>query len=366
MKNKVCHITSAHSRYDIRIFVKQCKSLVNYGYDVSLIVNDDQGDEIIDGVKIISTRYKPKNRVDRFINSKKKLIDKAFDVNADIYQLHDPDLLPIGNKLLKMGKKIIFDSHEDVPRQIQDKQWIPGIIRTAISKIYEIYEKSSVKKYNAIISVTPHIVERFKIINPNTVMVTNYPIIDRNEDIIRIPNNTICFAGGINEQWNHDNILKAIEDIEDIKYILAGVVTTEYLEQLNFLPAWGKVKYMGKISHNDVKDIYSASNAGMALNYSIQAKGQGTLGNTKIFEFMEAKLPVICTNYTLWEEIINEHKCGICVDPNNVEEIKNSIEFIINNPEKAKKMGENGRKAVIENYNWGTQEEVLLLLYEKL
>ena len=104
----------------------------------------------------------------------------------------------------------------------------------------------------------------------------------------------------------------------------------------------------------------------MALNYSTQAKDIGTLGNTKLFEFMEAKLPVICSNYLLWKEIIDKYECGLYVDPNNVDEIRNAIEFIINNPEKAQKMGENGRQAVLNEFNWDTQEKVLIELYERL
>lgn len=366
MSKKVCHITSIHGRYDIRIFMKQCRSLVKNGYDVTLIVNDDKKDETIDGVKIVSTRFKPKGRVDRFLNSRSKLMKNVLEVNADIYQLHDPDLLPIGNKLKKLGKKVIFDSHEDVPMQIKDKQWIPKIVRNTISKVYELYEKSSVKKYDAVISVTPHIVERFKEINNNSVMITNYPIVDNDENIVRKPSKAICFAGGITSQWNHHKIVEAIKYLDDIKYIIAGASTEEYMEQLKTLDGWDKVDYRGRIPFSDVKDIYSESIAGVALNYSEQARGQGTLGNTKLFEFMESKLPVICTNYTLWEEIIEEHKCGIVVDPNNIEVIKDAINYIINNPEEAEAMGENGRQAVLEEYNWEKQNKVLLYVYKSI
>ena len=366
MQKRVCHITSAHGRYDTRIFMKQCKSLSNNGYDVALIVNDDKLAEMIDGVKIVPTDYKPKNRLERFFNSGKKILKKAIETNADIYHLHDPDLLPIGNKLKKMGKKVIFDSHEDVPMQIKDKQWIPALIRNIISKVYEGYEKSSVNRYDAVISVTPHIVERFKAINPNAVMITNYPNIDISEEIVRNPASAIGFAGGITEQYQHHNILKAIEDIDGLRYILAGSVTNKYLNRLKSFSAWQKVEYLGRIPHNQVKDLYMKSLMGVAIHKSTQLGREGSLGIIKLFEFMEAKLPVICSDYTLWQEVIDEYKCGICVDPNNIEEIKNAIEYIINNPEEARNMGENGRRAVIEKYNWGAQEALLLKLYETL
>jgi len=366
MNKKVCHITSAHSRYDVRIFVKECVSLAKNGYDVTLIVNDNDPDEINEGVKIISTKFKPKNRLERFFNSKKLLLSKALEVDADIYHFHDPDLLPLGNKIKKMGKKVVFDSHEDVPMQIMDKTWIPKMLRGCIAKIYTIYEKDSLRSYDAAISVTPHVVERLLKINPNTVMVTNYPIVDFESNISKKPNNSICFAGGISDQWCHDKIIKALEKIDDVEYILAGVGTKEYMDLLQSLPGWNKVKYVGKVPHMEVKNIYAKSIVGMALNYSNQAKGEGTLGNTKLFEFMEAGLPVICTDYRLWREIVEGNNCGICVNPNDIDEITEAIRYILNNPEKAKAMGENGREAAIEKYNWGVQEKVLLNLYRKL
>ena len=366
MKKKVCHITSAHSRYDVRIFIKECASLAKNGYDVTLIVSDNKPDEINKGVKIVSTKFKPRNRLERFFNSKKLLLAKAVEVDADIYHLHDPDLLPLGNKLKRKGKKVVFDSHEDVLNQIMDKPWIPSIMRGIVSKVYSIYEKFSLKNYDAVISVTPHIVERLSKINPNTVMITNYPIIKSNNIVYSKGSNNICFAGGVTEQYHHENIISAIEHIDDVKYILAGSSTGEYVTRLKSLPGWRKVEYLGFISHSEVEKIYSKSALGIALHYSNQAKNEGTLGVVKLFEFMAAGLPVICSDYRLWKEIVEGNNCGICIDPNNVQEITKTINYILNNPEKAKKMGENGRKAAVEKYNWGTQEKVLLGLYKTL
>lgn len=366
MNKKVCHITSAHSRYDVRIFVKECVSLAKSGYDVTLIVNDMNPDEINEGVKIISTKFKPKNRLERFSNSKKLLLSKALEVDADIYHLHDPDLLPLGNKIKKMGKKVIFDSHESVPDQIMDKPWIPKVLRGCVSRLYTKYEKNSLKNYDAVISVTPHIVERLLKINPNTVMITNYPIIKSSNSFYNENSNNICFAGGVTEQYHHENIISAIEPIDGVRYILAGNSTEEYLTRLKSLPGWEKVEYLGLIPHCEVEKMYSQSSIGMALHYSNQAKIEGTLGVIKLFEFMEAGLPIICTDYKLWKEIVEGNNCGICVNPNDIGEITKAIRYILNNPKKAKIMGDNGRKVAIEKYNWGTQEKVLLDLYGKL
>lgn len=370
MKNKICHITSVHKRYDGRIFKKQCTTLSSQGYDVSLIVNDSLPDEVKNGIKIVSTNYHPQSRILRFVKSGRQLLDRALEIDADIYHLHDPDLLIIGNKLKKMGKKVIFDSHEDYPSDIASKEWIPNILRKPISKGYELFEKVSLKNYDAIITVSPHIVERLKKINPNSYVVTNYPILKPDTNPYQLykefENTTICFAGAIHKDWGHHLVIEAIEMINNSKYILVGPSTDNYLSQLKQSKSWSKVDYRGVVTPTEVQEIYKESNVGIAVHYSDSLAGKGTLGNTKLFEFMEAGLPIICSDYPLWVEIIEKYKCGISVDPHNVKEIKEAIEYIIEHPSEANQMALNGIKAVRNEYNWDTQKPVLLDIYKTL
>lgn len=364
---KVCHVTSAHPRYDVRIFHKECKSLANNGFDVTLLVNDNLPNEKKDGVKIISTKIEPKSRIERMIISKKTIRTKMLKIDADIYHFHDPELLPDASWIKKQGKKVIFDFHEDVSNLILYMTWIPSRIRKIVSLIYEKYEVNKASRLDALISVTPKIVERLKHINPNTIMVTNYPISTDEASNNGDRRRAICFAGGIDPQWNHENIIKAIENIDNIIYILAGSGSSEYLEKLKKLKGWEKVRYLGRIPHEKVKEIYSKSMIGMTLlSNNTQVGDEGTLGNTKIFEFMDAGLPVICSNNKIWKEIVEGYECGIAINPDNINEIIKAIYKIINDQEKAIKMGQEGRKAIFDKFNWGFEEEKLLKLYNSL
>jgi glycosyltransferase involved in cell wall biosynthesis len=85
-----------------------------------------------------------------------------------------------------------------------------------------------------------------------------------------------------------------------------------------------------------------------------------------MFEYMTAGIPIICSNFPLWQKIIEENQCGICVDPTNTIEISNTINYLFEHKEEAKEMGINGRKAVLTKYNWGIEEEKLLYLYNQL
>ena len=81
---------------------------------------------------------------------------------------------------------------------------------------------------------------------------------------------------------------------------------------------------------------------------------------------MEAALPVICTKVTLWEEIIEKYQCGICVDPDDVDEIEKALKFLVENKEIAYQMGQNARRAVIEEFNWGNQAALYMKVLERL
>lgn len=364
-QKKVCHVTSAHPRYDVRIFHKECKSLANNDFDVTLLVNDNLSDEDIDGVKVVSTQMKPSNRYERMVKSKKYLRVKMIEIDADVYHFHDPELLPEASWIKNKGKKVIFDFHEDVSQQILFKTWIPKLIRQMVSLLYKKYEKNIAKKLDAIITVTPKFVERLKQINQNTMMITNYPILKEKVNNTKvIKKKAICFAGGVTPQWNHENIIKAIEEIDEIEYILAGSGPQEYIEKLKSLEGWEKVRYLGRVPHEEVNRVYNESMIGISLlSHDTQVGNEGTLGNTKIFEFMEAGLPVICTNNKLWKEIVEINECGKSINPGSITEIADTIIDIIKNPRLTHKMGINGRKAILNEYNWAMQEKKLIDLY---
>lgn len=371
MRKRVCHVTSAHNRYDVRIFMKQCKSLARKGYDVTLLVNDSSGDEIIDGVRIVSTRFNPTNRFERMVMSRRHIRKKATEIDADIYHLHDPDLLTLALYLKKNNKIVVFDSHEDYVLAINEKTWIPKIIRPLIKHFYKVYEKYIMKKIDGAVVCYHWTEERYSKYLDKVKMILNFPVIE-DEILLRKTDYTkraVSFAGGISPQWCHKEILQAIGKLDNVRYELAGKLRGKYGEDLQLMDEWKNVNYHGVIPYEEVLDnVYSNSSIGMALlDYISQCKGKiGNLSNTKFFEYMYMGLPLVCTDFTLWNEIITKEKCGICVDPHDIEGISKAVNYLLSNPRHAEIMGENGRRAVINKYNWQSQEIELFELYDDL
>lgn len=366
-KRKICHITSVHSVFDVRIFYKECGSLSNAGYEVYLVAPEILS-QIKNGIQIIGVPNKPANRFYRILFYTKHIYKNALLVNADIYHLHDPELIPFGLMLKKKGKIVVFDSHEDVPNQILSKKWIPLFLRKSVSFLYTMFEHSALSKFDALVSVTPILTKRLLKINLNTYQITNYPIINEYIDN-RIWNRSLCFAGGITRQWLHVNVISSFNYLpKDISYNLAGNIDPIYMSHLSMNPNWRYVSYKGCLPQKEVNAFLQKSSIGMALNEYSPNVGYktGSIGNTKLFEYMSAGIPVVCTDFVLWKEIVYRYKCGICVNPYNTFEIANAIKYLLDNPSVAREMGNNGRKAVEKEFNWKMQEEVLLQMYKDL
>lgn len=368
---KVCHFTSGHEAHDARIFHKQCCTLARANYDVQLVVPFGVN-EIRDNVKIWSIGAGSFGRFKRFLLVSKSVYKKALSINADIYHFHDPELIPFGLKLKRLGKKVIYDSHEDSPADILNKGWIPKYLRGFVSKIFSWYERYAVSRFDAVISVTPHVVDRFKKINLNSYLVTNYPILDKvppiKSELTSKKDKVLCFVGRVCDESMQRNIVEAVNGVEGVRYICAGPADKDYLDELSVIPGWKFCDYHGPIAFSDAHEFVSQGMAGIQITDYIPNYGYniGSLGNTKMFTYMIAAIPVICTDMVLWKQIIDENSCGICVNPHNINEIREAIEFIRDNPKRAREMGKNGRNAVIEKYNWNSQVPNLLNLYKSI
>lgn len=364
-KTKICHITTVHPPFDVRIFHKECKTLVNKGFDVTLIAQHDK-DETVDGVKIVSLPF-VKNRIYRMFILTIKVFWLALKQKADGYHFHDPELLPFGLMIKYFGKKVIYDVHEDVPMDILSKDWLPIRVRKIISKTFRIFENYASKKMTYIITATPFIRDRFLHLGCRSVDINNYPILDELylHNVCRSKKEfAVCYIGGINKERGIFEMIDAISKL-DIKLLIAGKFDSNKVhEEVKYKHGWEKVIELGYINREEISELLQRALAGLVVLHPIISFLDSH--PIKMFEYMSAGIPVIASNFPLWKEIIEGNKCGICVNPLDPLEITKAIQWIVDHPDESKHMGENGRKAIEEKYNWENEAKKLLNICKEI
>lgn len=364
---RVCHLTSAHSRYDIRIFQKECISLAANGFDVSLVVADGLPDEEINKIKIYGVPRETGKR-GRLFRASRSVYKRGLELDADIYHFHDPELLWYGNKLKKRNKCVVFDAHEDLPRQIEGREYIPRFSRSLISYVLEKYEDYCCSKYDAIITATPFINKRFLKVNDRCANVNNYPFLNefKSDGKVKKWENTnyVCYVGAIAKIRGLTQVVQALEKTNAALQLAGGIMPLSYKDELMKTSGWDKVNYFGNVSREKVKEILNTSVAGIVtfLPYPNHTNAQPN----KLFEYMSSGIPVIASHYPLWKNIIEEYDAGICVDPENIEEIANAITYLIEHPLEAKTKGLNGRVAIEGIFNWEQEEKKLIEIYNNM
>lgn len=363
---KIAHLTSAHPRFDTRIFVKQSTSLAKL-YTTYLIVADGKGNEQVNDVNIIDIG-KFNGRKNRILNAPKAVFEQALKVNADIYHLHDPELIPIGLKLKKLGKKVVFDAHEDLPNQIMSKHYLNKFSKKILSFLVSKYESYACAKLDGIVAATPFIREKFLKINRNTIDINNFPKI---EEFMKIKhsnvtdNNHVCYIGGLADVRGITQMVEAIDFADDTRLLIAGNFADANLEsKVKQMSGWKKVDFLGYVDREGIQNTLSKSFAGLVVLHPTQSYLDSL--PVKMFEYMCAGIPVIASDFPLWREIVDDAKCGLCVDPLDPLNIAASINYLHDNRAEAQQMGQNGRKAVLEKYNWNIEEAKLFNFYEKI
>ena len=367
---KITHLSSVHFRYDTRIFLKMCSSLSQSGYNTSLIVADGKGNEIKNGISILDVGMPNGGRLSRMTKTTNQVFKKAKELDSSIYHIHDPELIPTGLKLKKLGKKVIFDVHENIALQIKDKKFIPFFLRSIISMIYRKYEISVLKKFDALILAEQSYLNYYSNLNTKTQVVLNMPDLNllKNFKSIDRKKNEIFYIGGISNLRGFDVTIDAIkilkEKFPDIMMHYIGPYSSKLVNSADIYKIENNIKFYGSMPLEKGLEYSRGSKIGISILKPI--KNYTESFSTKIFEYMAVGLPVVTSNFKLYKNIIEKYKCGICVNPLNFKEIADAIEYIIKNPITAKQMGLNGIKATEEMFNWEKEKKKMINLYKNL
>lgn len=363
----VAHLTSVHPRYDTRIFLKQCRSLAAAGHSVSLVVADGLGEEERDGVRIVDAG-RSSGRLARMAGAARKVLALGIGLDADLYHLHDPELLPAALALKRRGKCVVFDAHEDAPRQILSKSYLPAPVRRPVAAAVGVLERHVCSRLDAVVAATPAIRDKFAAMGIAALDINNFPIPGELEPGLPWSGKgrEVCYVGGITAIRGIRELVAAMAlATSGARLNLAGDFSEPAVKaEVEAAPGWERVSASGFLSRAGVREVLGRSVAGLVT--FLPAPNHMASQPNKMFEYMSAGLPVIASDFPLWREIVEGNECGLCVDPRDPRAIAAAIDRLVEHQDEARRMGENGLRAVAERYNWTREEEKLLALYDRL
>jgi len=262
-------------------------------------------------------------------------------------------LLPCYIYKLLFGKKLVYDVHDRFSGYVPPNH-------TTFYNIINSAEELFSRKADVLITVSEKVQSTFRARPKHCEIIMNvsedYKLENpKSEDGVL----TLVYTGLISKDQGLDRILRGISGLTGIQLTLAGrVVDNKLLQQMLELP---NVKYNGILKRNESLNLEASSDV-MIVLYDLKYRKNQLSSPNKIFEAMMCGIPLI-TN--MEPDIVEkEVQCGIIVDYDNIDQIKQAIVLLRDNNELRIKQGKNGRKAFEEKYNWNNMEQKLYEIYK--
>ena len=363
---RVVHLTSAHPALDPRIFYKECVSMQRAGYEVHLVAQY-ASDVHIEGI-MIHALPTYEGRLGRMILGAPLAFIKAIRLNPSVLHFHDVELLPLCLLWATLGRKVVFDIHEDVPQDLLNRDYLPPWLKKIVSSVIRVLIKIGARNFRGIVAATPTINEKLGAEAKKIATINNFPILAEFSECVDVPYGdrpyTVLYLGAISADRGIFEILEALELVSPnwgVRMRLAGLFSdiVEKKEAMELF-GWNSVIELGQVDRASIPPLLNNSRIGLVLMHRLPNADMSQ--PTKLYEYMAGGLPVIASNIPLWKEIVDRHQCGIIVDPLNPHDIAEAVDWLFEHPEEAEAMGKRGRAAVINCYNW-TNEELKLLNY---
>ena len=365
--NKVCFLTSARRHDDTRIYYREAVTLHKAGSDVVIICPDCQTTDS-QGIKFrLADVDRSKHWKKLFLNPF-RVLGRAIDENASVYHFHDPELCLTGFFLKLFGKKVVYDVHEDTPRAILTKTWVPAPLRGLVSKLFEGFELLLSLTFDGIVASAEVVAKRFP--RRKTITVGNFPEVAEFPSVIpdfEKRGHIACMIGTIQEDRGIYDVLDSARYL-DYPILLTGEYASEQVQQRveeesQDLP----LRSLGFLERGEVIELLLHSRVGLAPMH--QAEHYQMNLPPKIFEYMICEIPVVASDFSYWREILEDSEygqCGICVDLEDPKSLAKAVTYLMENEDDAIQMGLNGRRAVLERFNWENETQKLLDLYTRL
>lgn len=368
-KHRVVQFSSGHPAYSGRILYKQCDSLAQAGFEVTLVVPDD-------GVKTEHNRVfihripKNRGRFYRFFVTDLRLLIFCLRSDADIFHFHDPDLLTVGFLLRILGKKVVYDVHEDLPKQTMDKQYIPVAVRGVIAWLLGVLEPLLANRMSGVVGATDQIARKFK--SSISISVKNYPRLKDFEPLGGPPfeyrENAVAYVGTISDSRGIFEALDALALMNErvpVRMKLAGTFTSKHFRDKSELhPAWKYVDYLGWQTTEEITLLLRGVKVGLVTLHPTPAFKESL--PIKMFEYMAVGTPMVASNFSEWHELVSAAGTGIEVDPLSPSAIATACMRYFTDPDLWERSSQAGVRAISGRLSWEAEAQKLVKFYAEI
>jgi glycosyltransferase involved in cell wall biosynthesis len=361
-------VSSVHRADDPRVLTKECATLADGGYDVRLVTPEPRIDPPAGVTHVVVPRRA--GRLARLARTVPAVYRAARSQRAEVYHLHDPELLPIGLLLRRRGR-VVYDAHEDLGNQVRHKPWIPPLLRGPIGWLAGAIERAAARRLSAVVVATPTIARR--IAARPTVVVRNLARLEEfGRDDGSRPHATrdpvVAYVGSVSVPRGAREMVRALGALparSGARLRIGGEFSPpELRSELAAMPGWERVEALGWLDRRGVAALLGSARVGLVCLHPTPSYLDSY--PVKLFEYMAAGLPVVASDFPLWRSIVAEAGCGILVDPLDPEAIAGALERLLADPGAAEEMGRRGRAAVEERWSWEPEGRKLLALYASL
>ena len=362
--DRIVHATTVHQPFDPRIFYKQLASLRDAGFDTHLIAPHGRTEQV-QGISIHALPRPPARW--RRIALHPTAFRMAQALNADLYQVHDPELLPVAFLLRNAtGARIVYDMHENY----RTKGPILGrALRTLERWAFRWVDHVLIaeESYRSIVEADP----------VSSTYIPNYfrPIGDAR---LGAP----ARAGHTPMRLLYTGSLSASRGLRTMVELAARIRRAGRPETIDLVGicryekqrAWAKAR----IQEEDLNSIlsrvgwdtyvppstmpphYRRADVGLAL-FQPHPNHRGSIP-TKFYEYLHYGLPLICSDIPLWRRFVERHGCGAVVPPGDPAAVLDVLDEWQAHPERYRRCAENARAAASQ-YRWAEMGERLTRLY---
>lgn len=365
-KVRVCHISTAHTGLDDRIFWKECASLAQAGYEVTLLAPGiPRG--IVQGVACIPLRRETRRWIRPFVGF--SVLWRVLRLHPRVAHFHDPELIPVAVALRVFRLKTIYDAHEDLPKQLKQKDWAQRpLIRVAVRTLARWLE-GSLRRLSAVVYVVGEQTESK--MTSRAVLVRNFPrqelfapsAVPRPPAALPL---TVVYVGGLARARGIRELIDAVGMIPEghVQFVLAGPwESDEFKDACERSIGWDRVQSLGRLAYTEIPGLLRRADIGVHC----PGRGPNMMRSipVKVLEYMACGLPMVLTDIPFWHELFGD--IPLYVAEPSAAFIAAALIELINDPAARSERADQGLALLRTNgWYWTNESAKLLELYGDL